>query len=68
MKDTMQAVVCPRYSGPQVLEVKEIARPVMKDSDVLVRVHATAVNSGDARSRALAVSGVMRLMMRLALG
>lgn len=68
MKDTMQAVVCPRYGGPQVLEVKEIARPVMKDSDVLVRVHATAVNSGDARSRALAVSGVMRLMMRLALG
>lgn len=63
----MKAIVCPRYGTPDVLQYKEVDKPTMKDKEVLVRVRATAVNSGDARARGLKVKGSMRLLMRLAL-
>lgn len=43
----MKAIVQTAYGSPDVLELKEIDRPVVKDDDVLVRVHAAAVNAGD---------------------
>jgi len=43
----MKAIVQTDYGSPDVLELKEIDRPVVKDNDVLVRVHAAAINAGD---------------------
>ena len=43
----MKAIVQYKYGSPDVLELKEIDKPVVKDDDVLVRVHAAAVNIGD---------------------
>ena len=43
----MKAIVQNSYGSPDVFELKEIDRPVVKDDDVLVRVHAAAVHSGD---------------------
>lgn len=48
----MKAIICTRYGSPDVLQVREVARPEPKDDEVLIRVHAAAVNAGD------------RLMMR----
>ena len=38
--DRMRAVVHDRYGPPEVLRVADVARPVPKDDEVLVRVHA----------------------------
>ena len=43
----MKAIVQNAYGSPDVLELREIDKPVVKDDDVLVRVHAAAIHSGD---------------------
>ena len=44
----MKAIVQDKYGSPDdVLELKEIDKPVVKDNEVLVRVHAAAVNWAD---------------------
>jgi NADPH:quinone reductase-like Zn-dependent oxidoreductase len=44
----MRAVVQDRYGEPEaVLSLQEIAKPVVKDGEVLVRVHAASVHVGD---------------------
>src|SRR6266516_545192 len=43
----MRAMVYERYGPPDVLELKEIERPVVTDDGVLVRVHAASVNPFD---------------------
>ncbi len=44
----MRAVVHDRYGPPEVLRVAEVERPVPKEDEVLVRVHASTVTRGDA--------------------
>ena len=43
----MRAVVFERYGGPEVLHVKDVARPTPREDEILVRVHATTVNRTD---------------------
>jgi NADPH:quinone reductase-like Zn-dependent oxidoreductase len=43
----MKAIVQTAYGGPDVVELKEIGRPELKDDGVLVRVHAASVHVGD---------------------
>ena len=46
--DMMKAIVQHKYGAPQaVLELQDIAKPVVKDDEVLVRVHAASVHVGD---------------------
>lgn len=64
----MKVYVCERYGAPEVLTLQERAQPVLQDKEVLIKVHATTVNSGDCRVRALNVPLGFRLISRLALG
>ena len=43
----MKAIVQNDYGSPDVLELKEVDKPVIKENDVLVCVHAAALNAGD---------------------
>jgi NADPH:quinone reductase-like Zn-dependent oxidoreductase len=43
----MRAVVYDRYGPPEVLRVEDVERPVPKEDELLVRVHATTVNRTD---------------------
>jgi NADPH:quinone reductase-like Zn-dependent oxidoreductase len=44
---TMKAIVYHRYGSPDVLELKEISQPAVRDGEVLVRVYAAALNPAD---------------------
>jgi NADPH:quinone reductase-like Zn-dependent oxidoreductase len=46
----MRAVVHDRYGPPEVLRVADVERPVPKDDEILVRVHASTVTRGDTMS------------------
>ena len=43
----MKAIVCPRYGSPDVLQLREMDKPVVKDDEVLVRIRAASVNPAD---------------------
>lgn len=65
---TMKAAVVERYGPPEVVRIADVPKPVPADNEVLVRVHATTVNSGDARVRAMRVPRGVGLLARLQLG
>jgi NADPH:quinone reductase-like Zn-dependent oxidoreductase len=47
----MRAAVYRRFGGPEVVEIREIPRPVPKDDEIVLRVIATTVSAADHRAR-----------------
>lgn len=64
----MKAVVYDRYGGPEVVRIADVATPVPKADEVLIRIHATTVTAGDWRMRSLNVPLGFGLISRLAIG
>jgi NADPH:quinone reductase-like Zn-dependent oxidoreductase len=64
----MRAAVVTRYGAPDVVALRDVARPAPGPHDLLIRVRATTVSSGDARVRARRVPAGMGFLMRLAMG
>lgn len=64
----MKAVVCPQYGPPEVLQIREIEKPVPGGNEVLIKVIASTVASGDCRARRFDVPKGYWLPARLSLG
>jgi NADPH:quinone reductase-like Zn-dependent oxidoreductase len=43
----MKAIISTKYGSPDVLELKEVEKPIAPDNQVLVKVHAASVNYGN---------------------
>lgn len=43
----MKAIVCTKYGPPDVLQLKEVNRPIPKADEALVKIHAASLNAAD---------------------
>lgn len=64
----MKALTYARYGSPEVVEISDLPRPEAGPGEVLIRVHASAVNTADWRLRAAAFPGIMAVPGRLMFG
>jgi len=64
----MKAAICMGYGSPDMIKVMELPTPNYSKDEVLIKVMASAVNSGDIRTRGLMVNPVMKIVMRMVLG
>jgi len=64
----MKAIVCTNYGSPDVLELREVDRPVPRDNEVLIKVRATTCHIGDVKVRSFNVPFWQMIPFRLFLG
>jgi len=64
----MRAIVCTGYGPPEMLQPREVAKPVPREDEVLIRIRATAVTASDTFVRGASVPWRWRIPMRLMIG
>jgi len=64
----LKAATCHRYGPPDVVVIRQVAKPIPADDEVLIRVHAATVSSADWRLRSFTMPRGFGWAARLAVG
>jgi NADPH:quinone reductase-like Zn-dependent oxidoreductase len=64
----MKAIVCTKYGPPEVLQFKEVEKPIPKDNEVLIKVYAASATISDCLVRSGKVNILLWLPMRIFVG
>lgn len=64
----MKAMTYRQYGGPEVVTLSDVKKPIPKPNEVLIRILATTVTTGDHRARSLNLPAGFRLIGRLVFG
>ena len=66
----MRAAICTKYGQPEVFRIEDIEKPIPKNNEVLVKIHATSVTASDCTVRGFKISkwSLAGFMMRLIIG
>jgi len=47
----MKAIICEKYSTPDVLQIRDVIKPIPKDNEILIKVHASTASTADSMMR-----------------
>ena len=64
----MRAAVCTNYGPPDVLQLRDVPKPVPRDDEALIRIRATTVSAADCELRRFDFAPWIWLPMRLGFG
>jgi NADPH:quinone reductase-like Zn-dependent oxidoreductase len=64
----MKAIVCTKYGPPEVLQLKEVEKPIPKDNEVLIKIHAASATVSDCIIRSGKVNLLLWLPLRIFVG
>ena len=64
----MKAVICTKYGPPEVLQIREVEKPVPKENEVLIRIKTTSLTTADIRIRGANFPWLVWLPMRIIMG
>lgn len=64
----MKAIVFRKYGPPDVLQLQEVAKPAPKENEVLIKIHAATVTTGDCEIRRFKIAFLFWLPFRIFMG